>query len=247
MSGTETTGQPARAGAGLALSLEGVTAGYGASVVLRDVSLALPAGSVAALLGPNGAGKTTLLRAAAGLLRVRSGRVSSHGGDITGRSVDGIARAGVCLIPEGRGVFPSLTVRQNLRLFTAEPRAAQAVDRVADFFPALARRLDQVAGSLSGGEQQMLALSRAVVGDARVVLVDEASMGLSPILVDQVFEFLARIAAAGASLLVVEQYVHRALEIAGHVYLLNRGQVVFSGPPADLTGDDLFRRYVTGG
>jgi len=246
MPDAETARLPAQAGGGLALSLESVTAGYGASVVLRDVTLSLPAGTVAALLGPNGAGKTTLLRAATGLLRVRSGRVSCYGGDITGRSVDGIARTGVCLIPEGRGVFPSLTVRQNLRLFAAEDKTAQAVERAAGFFPSLARRLDQVAGSLSGGEQQMLALSRAVVGDARVVLVDEASMGLSPIMVDQVFEFLARITAAGTSLLVVEQYVHRALDIAGHVYLLNRGQIAFSGPPADLAGDDLFRRYVTG-
>jgi branched-chain amino acid transport system ATP-binding protein len=230
----------------LALSLEGVTAGYGATVVLRDVSLAVPTGTVAALLGPNGAGKTTLLRAAAGLLRPRSGQVRCHGADVTARPVDRVARAGVCLIPEGRGVFPSLTVRQNLRLFAPERKAAYAVERAADFFPSLARRLDQVAGSLSGGEQQMLALSRAVVGDARVVLVDEASMGLSPIMVDQVFEFLARVTAAGTSLLVVEQYVHRALEIAGHVYLLNRGQVAFSGPPSELAGEDLFRRYVTG-
>jgi branched-chain amino acid transport system ATP-binding protein len=230
----------------LALSLEGVTAGYGATVVLRDVSLAVPAGTVAALLGPNGAGKTTLLRAAAGLLRVGSGRVSAYGTDITGRSIDSVARGGVCLIPEGRGVFPSLTVRQNLRLFAPERRSAEAVERAADFFPSLARRLDQAAGSLSGGEQQMLALSRAVVGDARVVLVDEASMGLSPIMVDAVFEFLARLTAAGTSLLLVEQYVHRALAIAGHVYLLNRGQLTFSGPPADLAADDLFRRYLSG-
>ena len=246
MSGAGTSGPAAPPANPLALSLDGVTAGYGATVVLRDVSLVLPAGTVAALLGPNGAGKTTLLRVAAGLVRTRSGRVSSHGADITACPVNRIAQTGVCLIPEGRGVFPSLTVRQNLRLFAPERTAAQAVERAAGFFPSLARRLDQVAGSLSGGEQQMLALSRAVVGEARVVLVDEASMGLSPIMVDQVFEFMARITAAGTSLLVVEQYVHRALEIASHVYLLNRGQVAFSGPPADLAGEDLFRRYVTG-
>jgi branched-chain amino acid transport system ATP-binding protein len=152
----------------------------------------------------------------------------------------------VCLIPEGRGVFPSLTVRQNLRMFGPERRARESVEQVADFFPALARRLDQTAGSLSGGEQQMLALSRAIVGRARVVCVDEASMGLSPVLVDQVFGFLARIAAEGISLLVVEQYAQRALEIASQVYLLNRGRIVFSGSPADLDADDLFRRYVTG-
>jgi branched-chain amino acid transport system ATP-binding protein len=231
---------------GVALSLERITAGYGPAVVLRDVDLALPAGTVAALLGPNGAGKTTLLRAAAGLLRVKGGRVRCYGTDVTTRPADEIARNGVCLIPEGRGVFPSLTVRQNLRLFAPERKAAEALDRAADFFPALARRLGQVAGSLSGGEQQMLALSRAVVGDARVVLVDEASMGLSPVMVDQVFAFLTRIAAEGASLLVVEQYVHRALEIASNVYLINRGQIAFAGPPAELETEDLFRRYVTG-
>jgi branched-chain amino acid transport system ATP-binding protein len=229
-----------------ALALEGITAGYGATVVLRDVDLTVPAGAVAALLGPNGAGKTTLLRATAGLLKIQSGQIRSHGADLTARPADDVARHGVCLIPEGRGVFPSLTVRQNLRLFAPERKAAEATERTADFFPALARRLDQIAGSMSGGEQQMLALSRAIVSGARVILVDEASMGLSPIMVDQVFAFLSRIAAEGASLLVVEQYVHRALEIASHVYLLNRGRIAFAGPPADLAADDLFRRYVTG-
>jgi branched-chain amino acid transport system ATP-binding protein len=235
-----------RTGRDVALSLDRITAGYGAAVVLRDVDLTVPTGTVAALLGPNGAGKTTLLRAAAGLLRIQAGAVRSHGADLTGRPADDVARHGVCLIPEGRGVFPSLTVRQNLRLFAPERRSAEALERTADFFPALVRHLDQAAGSLSGGEQQMLALSRAIVSDARVILVDEASMGLAPIMVDQVFAFLARIAAEGASLLVVEQYVHRALEIASHVYLLNRGRIVFAGPPADLAADDLFRRYVTG-
>ena len=152
----------------------------------------------------------------------------------------------MCLIPEGRGVFPSLTVRENVRLFAPERRRGEALEQAADFFPALARRLDQLAGSLSGGEQQMLALSRAVVAEARVVLVDEASMGLSPIMVDQVFGFLVRLAAEGASLLVVEQYVHRALEIAGFVYLINRGQIAFAGPSSELQTTDLFRRYITG-
>jgi branched-chain amino acid transport system ATP-binding protein len=229
-----------------ALALKGITAGYGASVVLRDVDLTVPAGTVAALLGPNGAGKTTLLRAAAGLLKIQSGRVCSHGADLTARPPELVARQGVCLIPEGRGIFPSLTVRENLRLFAPERNTADALERTADFFPALARRLDQAAGSMSGGEQQMLALSRAIVSGARVILVDEASMGLSPIMVDQVFAFLARIAAEGASLLVVEQYAHRALEIASQVYVLSRGRIAFAGLPAELAADDLFRRYITG-
>jgi branched-chain amino acid transport system ATP-binding protein len=226
-----------------ALELRGVSAGYGDTIVLRDIDLVVRAGRVVALLGPNGAGKSTLLRAAAGLLRAGAGTIAVASRDVGHEPIHQVARDGVCLIPEGRGVFPSLSVRENVRLFAPEGERDSALERVVEFFPALAHRIGQRAGSLSGGEQQMLAMSRAVVSDPIVVLVDEASMGLSPIVVDQVFDFLGELAARGTALLVVEQYVHRVLAIADDAYLLNHGEIAFSGPAEAVQQDDLFRRY----
>jgi branched-chain amino acid transport system ATP-binding protein len=226
--------------------LQQITAGYGATTVLRDVSLSVPAGAVVALLGPNGAGKTTLLRVASGLLRPGSGRILLDGQPLTGRAVDRLSRAGVCHVPEGRGVFPSLTVRENLRLQAPAGREAEAVERAGDIFPVLRSRLDQVAGTMSGGEQQILALARTYVCGPRVVLLDEVSMGLAPRIVDQIFEFLGRLRDEGISMLLVEQYVTRALALADYVYLLQRGRVAFAGEPAELDGDELFRRYLGG-
>jgi branched-chain amino acid transport system ATP-binding protein len=226
-----------------ALELRGVSAGYGDTIVLRDIDLVVRTGRVVALLGPNGAGKSTLLRAAAGLLRAGAGTIAVAGRDVGHEPIHHVARDGVCLIPEGRGVFPSLSVRENVRLFAPETDRDSALERVVEFFPALAHHIGQRAGSLSGGEQQMLAMSRAVVSDPIVVLVDEASMGLSPIVVDQVFNFLGALAARGTALLVVEQYVHRVLAIADDAYLLNHGEIAFSGPAEAVQQDDLFRRY----
>ena len=226
------------------LELDGVTAGYGEAIVLRDVHLLVPAGVVVALLGPNGAGKTTLLRTASGLLPPRSGHLRLDGRDVSRATSDQLARAGVCHVPEGRGVFRSLSVRHNIVLQASASGEEEAIARAVDAFPVLGRRLGQAAGTLSGGEQQMLALARAYVCAPRVVLLDEVSMGLAPILVDEVFAFLARLAEEGTALLLVEQYVTRALELADHVYLLNRGRVAFAGEPAELEEEDLFRSYV---
>jgi branched-chain amino acid transport system ATP-binding protein len=226
------------------LSLDGITAGYGKTIVLRDVHLAVPPGRVVALLGANGAGKTTLLRVASGLLAPRVGRLLVDGADQTGTTPEGLCRRGICHVPEGRGVFPSLTVRENLRLFSAAADEGEALDRAVDAFPRLGERLGQPAGTMSGGEQQMLALARAYLGRPRFVLLDEVSMGLAPRVVDEIFAFLARLAADGVALLLVEQYVSKALALADHVYTLARGRITFAGEPAELAGDDVFARYL---
>jgi branched-chain amino acid transport system ATP-binding protein len=224
--------------------VRGVTAGYGDTIVLRDVSMAVPDGAVVVLIGPNGAGKTTLLRVASGLLTPRAGSVVADGRGLTGAPAHRFAAAGVCHVPEGRGVFPSLSVRDNLVQFTPPETQADAIDRATDAFPRLATRLDQPAGTMSGGEQQMLALARAYIVDAAVVLLDEVSMGLAPRIVDEIYEFLARLAASGTSLLLVEQYVTKALAMADYVYVLSRGEVTFACEPAELSGDDVFARYL---
>ena len=226
------------------LELKAIDAGYAGTPVLRRVDLVVPPSSVVALLGANGAGKTTLLRVASGLLRPIGGQVVLDGVDLTGRSPHEMVAAGVCLIPEGRGIFRSLTVRDNLALYSDPDRQAESVDLAVDAFPSLGRRIAYQAGQLSGGEQQMLALARAYVQKPRIVLLDEVSMGLAPLVVDEIFEFLTRLTASGVSLLLVEQYVTRALEVADWVYLLNRGQIGFAGESAELDGDAVFNQYV---
>ncbi|HEX3825761.1 MAG TPA: ABC transporter ATP-binding protein [Sporichthyaceae bacterium] len=226
------------------LELREVVAGYGSSRVLRDVTLCVPDGAVVALLGANGAGKTTLLRVAAGLLRPDSGQLVIDGEDVTGAPPHRLMHRGVCHVPEGRGVFPSLTVRENIVVQAPPGKHEVAIAKAAAAFPVLGGRLGQVAGTLSGGEQQMLALARAYVQSPSVVLLDEVSMGLAPRIVDEIFEFLQRLAAGGASLLLVEQYVTKALALADYVYLLHRGEVAFVGEPGELDGEDLFARYL---
>jgi branched-chain amino acid transport system ATP-binding protein len=234
----------AESGPEVLLRAENVTAGYGETVVLRDVTISVRPSSVVALLGPNGAGKTTLLRTISGLMRPLSGRIWLGDKEITRRPAEFVARAGLCHVPEGRGIFPSLTVRENLVLQAKRGSERAGIDRIAEMFPELGRRLGQVAGSLSGGEQQMLALARATLSEPSLVVVDEASLGLAPMLVDRIFEAFVNITAAGTALLIVEQYVPRALEIADTVYLLDRGKVAFAGPAAELDGAELTRRYL---
>jgi branched-chain amino acid transport system ATP-binding protein len=224
------------------LALERVAAGYGAATVLRGIDLVVPAGSRLALLGPNGAGKTTLLRVAAGLIPARSGRVSLGGADVTRRRPDQRAAAGLCLVPEGRGIFRELTVHENLRLMSAERRPD--LSRVLEAFPVLGERMGQVAGSMSGGEQQMLALARCWLTRPQVVLLDEVSMGLAPLIVDEIFAALSRLADEGVALVIVEQYVDRALELADRVQLLVRGETRFSGPAAALDRDAVLGEYL---
>jgi len=225
------------------LELRGVDAGYGATTVVRGVDLVVPDGSVVALLGPNGAGKTTLLTVASGLLRPQSGRVLIDHEDVAGRAPERLAASGLCHIQEGRSVFPSLSVADNLRMF-APAGAADAIEMAVTAFPRLGERLNQIAGTMSGGEQQMLSLARAYVTKAPLVMLDEVSMGLAPIIVDEIFVFLRRLADEGHSLLVVEQYVGKALALADLVYLVVRGRVVFAGDPRELEGSDIAAHYL---
>jgi branched-chain amino acid transport system ATP-binding protein len=225
------------------LRLQTIEAGYDETVVLRDVELTVPDRAVVALIGANGAGKTTLMRAASGLLPVRRGRVLVGDVDLTGRPPQDFVAAGVHHVPEGRAVFGSLTVRENLRMFTDGAVPGASVDEVLDLFPRLRTRLAQPAGTLSGGEQQMLALSRVYLRRPRFILLDEVSMGLAPLVVEEIFTFLRTLADAGVALLLVEQYVRLALEFADFVYTLHRGQITFAGEPAELVHDDIFARY----
>jgi branched-chain amino acid transport system ATP-binding protein len=226
------------------LELHHITAGYGDTVALRDVSLVVPAGRVAALLGPNGAGKTTLLSVASGLLRPRRGRVILDARDLTESSPDLRSRAGLCHVTEGRSVFPGLTVGDNLRMFAPRHLTGPAIERAVTAFPRLGERMSQLAGTLSGGEQQMLALARAYAQQAPLVMLDEISMGLAPIIVDEIFEFLDRLAAEGHSLLIVEQYVAKALALADLVYVLVRGRMVFAGEPDEIADTDIVAHYL---
>src|SRR5437868_8098497 len=196
------------------LELRGITAGYGSHTVLRDVNLVVPDNAVVALLGPNGAGKTTLLRVASGLLRPSSGRILVDGVDATGWPPHKLSELGVCHVPEGRGIFRALSVKDNIRLQAKDGFGQDPVEAVAEAFPRLGERLNQRAGTMSGGEQQMLALARAYVAGAKTVLLDEVSMGLAPKIIDEIFDYLHRLAAQGAYLTLVEHDVDRALEPA---------------------------------
>jgi branched-chain amino acid transport system ATP-binding protein len=226
------------------LELRDVVGGYDAATIVRNVSLSVPAGAAVALLGPNGAGKTTTLRLASGLLRPRSGSVLLDGVDVTRMSPHERAARGLCHVPEGRGIFPALTVRDNLVLQTVRGQEAAGVETAVAAFPVLGRRLKQQAGTMSGGEQQMLALASALVRRPRVVLVDEASLGLAPMLVDTIFSFLGELTREGTALLLVEQYVTRALELAQYVYLLEHGSIVFSGTSAEVAADAIHASYL---
>ncbi len=237
-------GTLAPAEVGTSLSLREVTAGYGSIDVLHDVTLDVPVGTVVALLGPNGAGKTTLLRYASGLLRGRSGSFQVRGDDVTGRVAHVVAKRGVCHIPEGRGIYPSLSVRENIALLSPSFDPDHLVGVVLDAFPALRTRLSQVAGTLSGGEQQMLAMGRAYVGDPAVVLLDEVSMGLAPRIVGEIFASIKRLKDRRVSLLLVEQYVDRALDIADYVYVLSRGRVTAQGEAKTFSRERIMASYL---
>ncbi|MBA0125742.1 ABC transporter ATP-binding protein [Haloechinothrix sp. YIM 98757] len=226
------------------LRLHDITAGYGDTTVLRDVSLPVPRRSVVALLGANGAGKTTTLRVASGLLAPGSGTLHLDGTDLTGRRPHVLARRGVCHVPEGRGIFPNLSVRDNIAVHAAGADTGEAVDRAVSAFPVLGEKLGQQAGALSGGQQQMLALSRAYVTEPSYVLLDEVSMGLAPVVVDEIFEFLGRLAEQGCALVLVEQYVAKALELADYVFLLARGRLEFAGEPGELDAAQLMEKYM---
>jgi branched-chain amino acid transport system ATP-binding protein len=229
------------------LELDGITAGYDDAAVLRDVTVSVPAGSKVALIGPNGAGKTTLLRVASGLLVPQRGRVLLDGDDVTGRRPDDLAARGICHVPEGRGVFPNLTVAQTLRLFARPGEEAEAQERAVDAFPRLGERLGQLVGTMSGGEQQMVAIGRAMMSAPAILMLDEPSLGLSPLLCKQVFKTLAEIRKTGSGILLVEQNARQALAIADRGYLLENGHVVGEGPATRLAQDAAVQRAYLGG
>jgi branched-chain amino acid transport system ATP-binding protein len=223
-----------------ALSLSGVDALYGESHVLHGVSFALESGRVLALLGRNGAGKTTCLNVVVGFLAPRGGEIRLSGESITRLPPEAISRKGIGFVPQGRRVFPSLTVREHLVVARQiRPGAVRAwtIERVFELFPALATRQRQHAGSLSGGEQQMLAIGRALMGNPRVLLMDEPSEGLAPVIVAELGRTIARLKQEGQSIVLVEQNVNLAFSLADDVVLLNTGRVVFAGPTAEVASD----------
>jgi branched-chain amino acid transport system ATP-binding protein len=228
------------------LEVRQLRSGYGRGETIRSVDLVVPSAATVVLLGPNGAGKTTLLKTIAGLVGATGGEIRFQGRGITRTAAHTRARRGICLIPEGRGIFRRLSVRENLVVQADAGAAKAAVERAAELFPVLGQRLDQQAGTLSGGEQQMLALARAFVTDAPLVLADELSMGLAPVIVDQIFDAIGVLRDEGRSVLLVEQYVERAVGVADYVYILNKGRVVFTGLPAECSSSAVFARYLQG-
>jgi branched-chain amino acid transport system ATP-binding protein len=225
--------------------LDGIDAGYGRVQVLRGVSVSVEPEEVVALIGANGAGKSTLLRAATGMIATMAGRIEVDGVNLTGAAVEKIARAGVAHVPEGRRLFPGLTVRDNLRLGGWYRRATD-LEAVLELFPTLGQRLDQVAGSLSGGEQQMCAIGRAMMSRPTYLLIDELSLGLAPVLVDEILARLADITAAGTGVLLVEQDAGAALDVAQRGYVLENGAITLHGPAGELAGDARVRAAYLG-
>ena len=222
------------------LEVTGLHAGYGPFEVLHGINLAVAPGEIVAVLGANGVGKTTLNRALSGLIAPRAGIIRFAGADITGARHDRIVAAGLIHVPEGRRVFPTLSVRDNLRLgawLRGRAERATSLERVLAIFPRLRERLAQRAGSLSGGEQQMLAIGRGLMAEPRLLILDEPSLGLSPLLTEELFALIARLHGEGLSILLVEQNVVQSLAIAGRAYVIEHGQMALSGPAEAIAGD----------
>jgi branched-chain amino acid transport system ATP-binding protein len=221
-------------------------AAYGRIEVLRGVDLRVPKGAVVALLGPNGAGKSTLLKVIGGQMEPTSGDLHLAGVHVQGASPEDLARLGLTTVPEGRSVFPNLTVQENLLLMSYAGVAADQVFETAySYFPRLHERRNQLAGTMSGGEQQMLALARALTSDPALLLLDELSMGLAPLIVEELYETVGRIAASGVSILVVEQFARTALQIADHAAVMSGGRVVATGEPGEI--ESIMAEVVLGG
>jgi branched-chain amino acid transport system ATP-binding protein len=229
-----------------ALEVKNLSGGYGRTAVLWDISVTVPASGVTALLGGNGAGKTTFLRMVSGLLRPAEGSIVLFGQEATALPVHHRFEAGLCHIPEGRGVFRSLTVRENLVMQARKGEEQIALTRACEAFPILGYRINQVAETLSGGEQRMLAMAAAYIREKKLILVDEASLGLAPLLVDQVFGFVERMAAERRALLIVDQFATRALGLAQTAYVLSRGAVTYSGSPKHLGQSELLGYFLGG-
>ncbi len=235
---TSSDGDATRQARPPAVELRDVSAGYGTIDVLHGVSLMVPTGSVFALLGPNGAGKSTTLKIASGQIAPSSGEVLLFGESVGGKSSDALARAGVCAIPEGRGIFPNLTVTENLRMATyTGPHLGELEERAFTRFPRLRDRRKQLAGTLSGGEQQMLSMARALTTNPKVLLLDELSMGLAPIIVEELYEIVARIAAEDVSILIVEQFAHEVLDVAETAAIMLHGTIQLVGAPHQIAAE----------
>lgn len=222
------------------LEIRDVVAGYGGVPVLRGVSLEVGAGEIVAVLGANGAGKTTLNRAVSGLIRPSAGTIRFEGRDLVGLSAPDIVALGLVHVPEGRKIFPNMTVRENLELGSyrrARPNRAANLERAFGIFPRLRERSGQYAGTLSGGEQQMLAIGRGLMAEPKLVIMDEPSLGLSPLLVEEMFALIARIAADGLAVMLVEQNVVQSLDLAARAYVLENGAVAMAGEARRLKQD----------
>ncbi len=247
MSTTATDGGSAAAAAATPLlELRGIHAAYDTINVLRGVDLVVPEGSVVAVLGPNGAGKTTMLRVAAGLHPCTGGDVLVAGHRVNGARPDELARLGLCLIPEGRGIFPNLTVRENLWMMSHCRGSLREIEETSyERFPRLKDKHGQMAGTLSGGEQQMLAMARGLATDPALLILDELSMGLAPIIVEDLYRLVASVAAEGVSILVVEQFARIVMDVADVAAVMIQGKVVQVGPPKELE-QSLSQAYLGG-
>ena len=231
------------------LNIQGLYGGYGQVEVLRGVDLAVNPGEIVALLGSNGAGKSTLANVVCGIYPAWGGSVQFDGDDLSGAHYRAVVKAGLIQVPEGRKVFPNLSVLENLELgsFTrARERRSSNLDKVFGIFPRLKERLSQLAGTMSGGEQQMLAIGRGLMAEPKLLILDEPSLGLSPLLVEEMFTLIAQLRGDGLSILLVEQNVGQSLEIADRAYVLENGSIPFTGLPAELLGSDALRKAYLG-
>ena len=230
------------------LSVRDLVTAYGKIEALKGVSLDVAPGSITCLLGPNGAGKTTLMMSIAGILKPRKGRIEFSGRRIDGAAPHGIVAAGIALVPENRLVFPSMTVHENLLAgaYQRKDGIGEDVERMFARFPRLKERSAQPAGTLSGGEQQMLAVARALMSRPSLLLMDEPSLGLAPLVVEEIFRIISELHRDGATIFLVEQNAHMALKVAHHFYLMEQGRVTFSGDPGSLAEDEVIRRAYLG-
>ncbi len=232
------------------LTIDGLATAYGKIDALKGVSLQANAGQVTCLLGPNGAGKSTLMLTIAGILKPKAGSIRFEDEELMGKSCAEIVARGLALVPENRLVFPALTVRENLMAgaFRRRDRGAirDDIDKMFVRFPRLKERVEQLAGTLSGGEQQMLAVARALMSRPRLLLMDEPSVGLAPLVVAEIFQIIRQLHSEGVSIFLVEQNAHMALKVAHHFYLMEQGRVTFSGNPGEMSGDDVIQRAYLG-
>jgi branched-chain amino acid transport system ATP-binding protein len=232
------------------LGVQDVVTAYGKIEALKGVSLEVAQGSITCLLGPNGAGKTTLMMSIAGILKPKRGRIVFEGQNIAGTAPHAIVAKGVALVPENRLVFPAMTVLENLQAGAYQRRdkgtVAGDIERMFTRFPRLKERAGQQAGTLSGGEQQMLAVARALMSRPKLLLMDEPSLGLAPLVVEEIFRIVTELHKDGVSIFLVEQNAHMALKVAQHFYLMEQGKVTFSGDPGSLAEDEVIRRAYLG-